>query len=398
MLSYDPDTGQLRTVLNAKAPAVASSGEAPKIYSTQSNLPPATPSDSTAIPGQLPRLHVSEPPNRSQPTPDPGEKPPNPSQPHPPPSSSDPGERNLLQTIAVAGLWGAGFATVLGAGLFGFMEGHIPFGWLYTVVGLLGLAAMTLHLFDKLREPTPAVTCAFLALTWVMLGTDLWNYFSKPPEAGTPPSGSAAQPDARDATIRDLQRQVGELKTQLETTRRGGAAPSGTASQTSSASKPSLPREERNALETQLDIYQGLDTNYMVAFVNAYNTWSTLKVSWWHDIQTDRPKWLGQLGSLRKNLLEASQKLESLRQGYPEFSELSDLLMQRHTGAVIAAIDRLTAVVQSPPSQLPVDYEIQVRPYAGALTSDFEVLRTWFDRVRESAAKRAGQIAQELQP
>jgi hypothetical protein len=75
--------------------------------------------------------------------------------------------------IAV-GLWGAALVTVLGCGLYAFIEQSYLYGIGFTGVGLAGLVYLTLHLKGRRLTPRVGAMATMLAVTWGLLAYQIW--------------------------------------------------------------------------------------------------------------------------------------------------------------------------------------------------------------------------------
>jgi hypothetical protein len=94
--------------------------------------------------------------------------------------------------IAVA-LWGAALVTVLGCGLYAFIEQSYGYGGIFTLVGLCGLIYMTFHLKGRRLSGRVGGVALMLAITWGLIGYRWWHAPQQPlpaPAAGL--SGPAA--------------------------------------------------------------------------------------------------------------------------------------------------------------------------------------------------------------
>jgi hypothetical protein len=196
VLAYDTATGQLRPILGVAAPT-SGTDKTPEIVTTSSNKPSSgwlrkppwvegahrASLDRPQRPIVLPSGPPSEIPTQQMP-------------------SSD--DQPLWRVTTAWAIWGCVAATVLGAGLFGFMENHLWYGVLYVGAGLIGLVFMTYCLLRGWRRPPPLpVAGVLLVMTWALFGTDLWVRYSA---AITPPSTLPTRTsDPRDAVIASLQ-------------------------------------------------------------------------------------------------------------------------------------------------------------------------------------------------
>jgi hypothetical protein len=75
--------------------------------------------------------------------------------------------------IAV-GLWGAALVTVLGCGLYAFIEQSYWYGAGFTSVGLAGLMYLTLHLKGRRLTPRVGAMATMLAVTWALIAYQIW--------------------------------------------------------------------------------------------------------------------------------------------------------------------------------------------------------------------------------
>jgi hypothetical protein len=144
-----------------------------------------------------------------------------------------------------------------------------------------------------------------------------------------------------------------------------------------------LSHEERLELATKIDILKNA-AQYFGAFINVYNSWSTLQVSWSGMLKGNRQQFNSEILSVKTNLSNASKQMEDLRSEYPRFHDISDIFSQPNTGATLKAIDDLITAVTSLPDPLPPDYDITVRPYVGTLTTEIDALLQWIQKSQKA--------------
>ena len=75
--------------------------------------------------------------------------------------------------IAV-GLWGAALVTVLGCGLYAFIENSYWYGGIFTTIGLGGVVYLTAHLKGRRLSPGVGMMALMLAITWGIIGYSIW--------------------------------------------------------------------------------------------------------------------------------------------------------------------------------------------------------------------------------
>lgn len=90
----------------------------------------------------------------------------------PPDHSMPPQDRDFW--IAV-GLWGAALVTVLGCGLYAFIEQSYWYGAGFTGLGLVGLVYLTLHLKGRKLTPKVGVMVTTLAITWALIAYQIFH-------------------------------------------------------------------------------------------------------------------------------------------------------------------------------------------------------------------------------
>jgi hypothetical protein len=144
-----------------------------------------------------------------------------------------------------------------------------------------------------------------------------------------------------------------------------------------------LSHEEKLQLTTKIDVLKSAP-QYFGAFINVYNSWSTLQISWSETLKGNRPQFNSEILSIKTNLRNASKQMEDLRSEYPQFHDIYDIFSQPNTGATLKAIDDLVTAVTSLPDPLPPDYDIRVRPYVGTLSAEIDALLQWIVKSQKS--------------
>jgi hypothetical protein len=186
----------------------------------------------------------------------------------------------------------------------------------------------------------------------------------------------------RDAAVANAQ----ALQHQLDTARQQPNTP------------PSLSQQPQTTLSAdeiaiRSDLWRTIQKN-VDGVVKAYNYSDTLLGKWEDQIPLNKKDYLRELRDLRGLIVAASDKIQELRRDYPSYQDISAVLDQPYVGPLLNSIDNFSLAISSLPDELPPNYQITIRPKAGAVLRETKGMLAWITKVRTTAGIKQKELSE----
>ena len=126
--------------------------------------------------------------------------------------------------------------------------------------------------------------------------------------------------------------------------------------------------------------------------VRAYNFGDEVLNKWEGLIPQDKNEYLKRLAEFKKRVSEASDNIEKLRRSYPNFQDVYTAIDQPYLGPLLDSIDNLSKAISILPESLPPNYQMTIRPLAGAVRVQMNNFLEWTSDVRSMAEAKLNQL------
>ena len=156
------------------------------------------------------------------------------------------------------------------------------------------------------------------------------------------------------------------------------------------ADKPIWNSEE---IAIRSDLWRTIQRN-VDGVVRAYNYSDTLLGKWEDQIPLNKKDYLRELSDLRGLIVATSNKIQELRRDYPNYQDISAVLDQPYVGPLLNSIDDFSLAVSSLPDELPPNYQITIRPKAGAVLRETKGMLAWISNVRTTAGIKQKELSE----
>jgi hypothetical protein len=154
------------------------------------------------------------------------------------------------------------------------------------------------------------------------------------------------------------------------------------------APKPVWSDEE---IAIRSDIWQTIEGSYFRDLINAYNFCDVLQTQW-NTIASNRPEYLQKLSNLRKQFVVSRDEFNKLRSEYSSYDDINAAIDPSFLSGILVAIDNLSAAITGMPSNLPDDYQITMRPVAGALRIEMNKVLDHINQLRLTIATKRSEL------
>jgi hypothetical protein len=170
-----------------------------------------------------------------------------------------------------------------------------------------------------------------------------------------------------------------------------------------STGSPKLPtstetaKPQKNALSqadvsTKLAIWDSVATRHMDEFARALNQAYTVQGNWDAADNGNRLYFLQRFQSYRQSFVEASEKLDKLRQEYPQYVDVSEALKQPRMPDLLSAFDAFVKGYGTDADNPPEYYARTMRPLTGELKRQLDLVREWQSSLRQLATTKQKEL------
>jgi Domain of unknown function (DUF4062) len=160
---------------------------------------------------------------------------------------------------------------------------------------------------------------------------------------------------------------------------------------------PEIDKPQKNSLApadvpTKLAIWDSVATRHMDEFARALNDAYTVQGNWDITDKSNRLYFLQRFPVYRQNLVDASEKLEKLRQDYPQYADVSEGLKQSKMPGLLNAFDAFVKGFGTDADNPPENYARTMRPLTGELKRQLDSVRDWQSSLRQQAAAKQKEL------
>jgi hypothetical protein len=156
---------------------------------------------------------------------------------------------------------------------------------------------------------------------------------------------------------------------------------------------PSGPNLSPADRATNLDIWHSVNEDCHSDFANAINNLYGLLHDWPQKISSNRNVFVTGLTDIQQQLRSASTCLEKLREEYPGYKDISQILTQPYTSLTLNAIEKFARAINDLPQALPTDFRVGLRPDAGELQVALTDLQNWDGDVSRIANLKINELS-----
>jgi hypothetical protein len=117
---------------------------------------------------------------------------------------------------------------------------------------------------------------------------------------------------------------------------------------------------------TNLDIWNSVNTDCLNKLsTGVIDSLYKLLDDWPLKIKTDRAGFKARLSNVKEELNADSTCVEKSRNTYPNYKDISQILEQPYISPTRDAIDEFARAIDELPQELPADFDVELRRYAG---------------------------------
>ncbi len=192
-----------------------------------------------------------------------------------------------------------------------------------------------------------------------------------------------------------LNAQIAMLKQQLRDAQQTRQAPAGPPLQTT----PQLPQTKLSSEEvaTKISIWDSVINSNLHTLVDDFNALDLAQSRWPRLVNTPdgRRQLYQDITNAVAAYAAASKDLDILRSEYPNYQDVADALAQPHRSDLERAASNFADAISKVPQDPPPNFEVQLRPLAGALRREMDATQSWLHTLGVTANQNHKALSEE---